>query len=198
VKSTKRILAANQAAGRETTLALVGIKASNGLERTFGDKYMLTVTDAMKKPMSFIGACGITEELLSRPFDQVSLVFNRFQSVTTSLIHESRVKTYDSLLADLERGIADLDTFEFEDDAKLIHLQDLFEFHLACGLYQACLETNTAELGARMSSMDSASKNAAELVGRLSVQYNRGRQAAITTELGEIISGAESVKVKAD
>jgi len=85
------------------------------------------------------------------------------------------------------------DQYEFEDDNQEFHLRDLLEFHMGTALYSAIYESSASELAARMSSMDNATRNAGDLIKRLSVAYNRRRQAAITTELSEIISGAAAV-----
>jgi len=87
--------------------------------------------------------------------------------------------------------------WEFEGDEAVI-LQDLAEFRLAFAIYSTNLENATSEQSARMSAMESSSKNAGELLSRLTIQYNRARQAKITTELIEIISGAESLKSGSD
>jgi len=85
------------------------------------------------------------------------------------------------------------DAFEFEEDQALFQKQDLYEFQLAATLYGAVTENAASELSARMTAMENASKNAGDILKRLNVFYNRGRQAAITTELSEIIGGAAAL-----
>ena len=89
-----------------------------------------------------------------------------------------------------ESGV--MDEYEFEGDKEVI-LSNLYQYNLACSLYGCLLQNITSEQASRMSAMDSASNNAKEMIGKLTIIYNRGRQAKITTELTEIVAGAESV-----
>ena len=84
------------------------------------------------------------------------------------------------------------DEFEFEGEKEDI-LANMYQFNLACALYGCLLENSTSEQASRMTAMDSATNNANEMMERLRIQYNRQRQAVITTELTEIVAGAESV-----
>jgi len=90
-----------------------------------------------------------------------------------------------------------IEDYQYLEDEKS-HLRDLTEFNLSLLLFSAFAENQTSELGARMTSMDNASRSAGDMIKKLEIQYNRGRQASITKELSEIISGAESVKKKVD
>ena len=91
-------------------------------------------------------------------------------------------------------GQADFYGFEMDDADKDELLANLYEHYVACNIYTSMVENSASELSARMTSMDNATKNAGEMLDRLNLQYNRQRQAGITTELSEIISGAEAVK----
>jgi len=122
-------------------------------------------------------------------FDSVSVIYNKFISV---IAYNQVVQNLPSPSQILSRP--EINDYEFEEDQRLFHVQDLFEFGLGATLYNAYCESAASELGARMSAMDSASRNAGDMLKNLNVTYNRKRQAAITTELTEIISGAAAVQ----
>jgi len=89
-------------------------------------------------------------------------------------------------------GSGMFDEFEFEGDKEVV-LADMYQFNLACTVFSCLLENITSEQASRMTAMDSATSNANEAANKLRIQYNRLRQAKITTELTEIVAGAESV-----
>lgn len=132
----------------------------------------------------------VIDAFVAEEFDEVYLLFNAFRSVMSQDI------TLDKLLP-----IAPAASSEEAAPAQYIYepseaelLAELLPKHIEVQLFRALLESVAAEHGARMTAMDSASKNASEMIGKLTLQYNRARQAAITKELMEIISGAESIK----
>ncbi len=132
----------------------------------------------------------VIDAFVAEEFDEVYLLFNAFRSVMSQDI------TLDKLLP-----ISPAATTEEAAPAQYIYepskgalLAELLPKHIEVSLFRALLESVAAEHGARMTAMDSASKNASEMIGKLTLQYNRARQAAITKELMEIISGAESIK----
>ncbi len=132
----------------------------------------------------------VIEAFVAEEFDEVYLLFNAFRSVMSQDI------TLDKLLpiapaAEAEEEAPALYIYE---PSKAELLAELLPKHIEVQLFRALLESVAAEHGARMTAMDSASKNASEMIGKLTLQYNRARQAAITKELMEIISGAESIK----
>lgn len=120
---------------------------------------------------------------LDEKFDNVVIVFNRFNSVVSYTVTEINMDTFMHL-----QNRPEFNVYGFEENAKLDHLQDYFEFQLSSAIYNAVIESNASELGARMTAMDNASKNAKEMLRLLNISYNRGRQAAITTELSEVQS----------
>lgn len=131
----------------------------------------------------------VIEAYLNGDIDEVYLVFGKFQSAMT------QIPTVERLLpikADETSDSLETPDFLFEPSAVDI-LDGLIPKYVASQLFKAILETSASEHGARMTAMDSASNNAKDMIGRLTIQYNRARQAAITTELMDIINGAQSV-----
>ena len=121
-------------------------------------------------------------------FDVATLYYNEFKSVISQIPTEQR------LIPAAVGGDADGApvNYEYEPDEDEI-LADLLPQNLAVQIFRGLLENAASEQGARMSAMDNATRNAGDMIKRLSIQYNRARQAAITTELVEIISGAEAL-----
>jgi len=144
--------------------------------------------------LSYQTAALIAEEViqgfLAEEYDEVLIIFNAFRSVMSQDI------TLEQLLPVAPPAAAEtteLPPVYIYEPTKEALLSDLLPKNVEVQIFKALLESNAAEHGARMTAMDSASKNADEMIGKLTLQYNRARQAAITTELIEIISGAESL-----
>jgi len=143
--------------------------------------------------LPFVEALALTQSLAERfaagAFDEFYLVYNKFESAI------SQVPTIERLLpftVDAQTETKGIDAI-YEPSKEAI-LETLLPKLVAMVIFKAHLESLAAELGARMSAMDSATKNASEMIGKLSLKYNRARQAAITTELMDIVNGAESLK----
>jgi len=174
----------------ESKVITVGEKATALIGRDSGDRILWSAGEIMKT-FNFDIAAMLTDKIMQieEEFDNVVVVYNTFNSVVSFTVTEMNMDNYGKLAAREE-----LDQYEFEDEAKDDHVQDFFEFQLSVLLNQAVSENATSELGARMGAMDSASKNAKDMFKSLNTRYNRARQAAITTELTEIISGAAAVE----
>lgn len=169
-------------------LLIVGSKARDGLTRTHGKYISESYDETYQFPtVSFTLASFVAEQMLERPADTYTIVYNKFHSVINQEVTPLTFKS-PSLLE--ESGV--MDEYEFEGDKEVI-LGNLYQWNLACSLYGCMLQNVTSEQASRMQAMDSASNNAKEMIGKLSIIYNRGRQAKITTELTEIVAGAESV-----
>ena len=134
----------------------------------------------------------VIEGYLAGDYDEVFLLYNAFRSVMTQDI------TLQQLLpiAPPEAGADEAESLPqyIYEPSKSELLGELLPKYIEVTMFKAMLESVASEHGARMTAMDSASKNATEMIGKLTLVYNRARQAAITTELMEIISGAESIK----
>lgn len=136
---------------------------------------------------------GVTERFKNGTFDAVYLAFNEFKSVIAqNRIIEQVLPIDPKSLVDGEDAQDTLD-YIYEPDAESI-LDELLPLHLNMQLWKAILESNAAEQGARMTAMDNATENAKELQNDLKLEYNRARQSAITTEISEIISGAQALQ----
>ncbi|KAK8695005.1 hypothetical protein V6N13_072547 [Hibiscus sabdariffa] len=137
------------------------------------------------------------EILKNMEFDALRIVFNKFHSVVSFVPTVSTVLSPEVVEKEAESGgkLGDLDSYEVEGgETKGEILQNLAEFQFSCVMFNAVLENACSEQGARMSAMDSSSRNAGDMLDRLTLTYNRTRQASITTELIEIISGASALE----
>lgn len=168
----------------------IGEKAASLLGRDMGDRIPWSAGEIVKG-FTFDTAGILADRIMNmeEKFDDVVVVYNRFNSVVSFSVTEQGMDG-----AEKFSKLNKLDNYQFEEEAKLEHIHDFFEFQLSTLLFHAISENATSELGARMSAMDSASKNAKEMYKNLNTTYNRARQATITTELTEIISGAAAVE----
>ena len=171
----------------------VGTKGLDQLKREY-DKYIIKKIDFKnKKKISFKDASLVGDEIVklfkNNEFDKCIMFFNKFKNVMTQIPqsqqlipakNEEEVKTEQEIFYD----------FEPEEDAIL---EDLLPKNISTQIYKGFLENSASEQGSRMTAMDNATRNAGDLVEKLTIYYNRSRQAAITKELIEIISGAESL-----
>jgi F-type H+-transporting ATPase subunit gamma len=124
-------------------------------------------------------------------FDVCELVYNRFKSAMTQIVTVQQLIPF-ALPAANENDPAGAASYEYEPD-ELEILSSLLPKNLGMQIFRALLENNASEQGARMTAMDSATRNAGDMINKLTITYNRSRQASITKELIEIISGAEAV-----
>ncbi|MDZ7659808.1 ATP synthase F1 subunit gamma [Fodinibius sp.] len=136
---------------------------------------------------------SVVNDFKSGTFDEVKVAYNEFKSVIAqNRLIESVLPIDSSTLVDEEEDISSTE-YIFEPDVESI-LQKLLPLHLNLQLWRAILESNAAEQGARMTAMDNATENAQEMKEDLQLEYNRARQSAITTEISEIISGAQALE----
>lgn len=170
---------------------LLGDKGRDGLSRLYGNNIAVSFKDVFKVPVTFAQVCLIAEDILNREYDEIVLVYNKFISVIAQEVNERPIVGIKSMMASAEA----FDEYEFDSDMDSAQvLVDLFEFQLATQIFNALLENATSEQAARMSAMDSASRNASDMLQTLTLTYNRQRQAAITQELSEITSGAAALE----
>ena len=132
-------------------------------------------------------ASFLAEQMLAEPAEEYTILYNKFKSVIAFDVTPMTFKGPECLG---ESGV--FDEFEFEGEKEDI-LANMYQFNLACALYGCLLENTTSEQASRMTAMDAATNNANDMINKLRIQYNRQRQAVITTELTEIVAGAESV-----
>ncbi|GHC47306.1 F0F1 ATP synthase subunit gamma [Neogemmobacter tilapiae] len=179
------------AAGKTVKILTVGKKGREQLKRDLGHLFVNHVDLSEVKRVGYSNAQTIAQEILSRfaagEFDVATLFFNRFQSVI------SQIPTAQQVIPAKFEGEATVSAlYDYEPGEEAI-LADLLPRGLATHVFTALLENAASEQGARMSAMDNATRNAGEMINKLTIQYNRSRQAAITKELIEIISGAEAL-----
>lgn len=189
VKYTKLFEGIATGAGSASTIFIVGEKGRAQLARgVFQEKVVNCVVDTAKSKdgISFAAASLVADGILKDGFDKLQVVFNRFQSVIA--FKPTVVTLLSTAVLDTTATDAGLpfDAYELEGPDRGEFLLDLGEFQLAATLYNALLENSTSELGSRMQSMENSTKNAQEMLGKLTLYYNRTRQAAITTELIEV------------
>jgi len=173
----------------------VGSKGYDQLKRVYKDNIIDKISFKESKNSNYIDAekVGkiIIENFEKKEFDVCTIFYNQFKNVITQIPQEQQIiplkiseeKKDDSLLED---------TYEFEPEEDEI-LSNLLPKNISTQIFKAMLENSASEQGSRMSAMDNATRNAGEMVDKLTIEYNRSRQAAITKELIEIISGAESL-----
>ncbi len=176
--------------GKTVKILTVGKKGREQLRRDYS-QYMIGHVDMGDvKRVGYVNAQSIAREVLARfevgEFDVATLFFNRFQSVIAQIPTAQRI-----IPAKFET--AGLSTvYDYEPSEEAI-LADLLPRGVATQIFTALLENGASEQGARMSAMDNATRNAGEMIDKLTIVYNRSRQASITKELIEIISGAEAL-----
>jgi F-type H+-transporting ATPase subunit gamma len=176
--------------GKTVKILTVGKKGREQLKRDLADHMVGHVDLSEVKRVGYVNAQAIARDVLTRfeagEFDVATLFFNRFQSVI------SQIPTAQQVIPAKFEGTASTALYDYEPSEEGI-LADLLPRGLATQVFTALLENGASEQGARMSAMDNATRNAGDMINRLTIQYNRSRQAAITKELIEIISGAEAL-----
>ena len=189
------------AAGKSVRLLCVGRKARDSLKRDYGDLILDAVTGlGGKSRLSFSDAQRVSSVILGSfgqgGFDVCTLMFNEFRSI---LVQKPATQQLIPFKAQDDFGANDNATsspaavpFSYEPEEKLI-LADLLPRNLSVQIFRSLLDSAAGEQAARMTAMDNSTRNAGDLIRRLTLQYNRARQAQITKELIEIISGAEAV-----
>lgn len=174
-------------AGNDIKLVLVGDKARAFLARHFSDHFLMSFTEVGKKPPTFDDASMIAEALLNcdYKFDKASLLYNKFKTVVSYNAIDQPIFSLEQL-----QQAPSLALYDSVDDEAL---RSYNEFLLSAFLFYALKEASASEQSARMTAMQSATKNADEMIEALTLTRNRTRQAVITRELIEIISGAAAV-----
>jgi len=191
-KAGERFIKEKQGEFEQISLMTVGRKGYEALKNrhTIAKNFPNVLAKPSYQTAAML-AHEVIEGYLAEEYDQVILLFNAFRTVMSQDI------TFQQLLPvePEEKTLADETPVEYIYEPSVAELlAEILPKNIEVQIFKAMLESVAAEHGARMTAMDSASKNANEMIGKLTLQYNRARQAAITTELMEIISGAESIK----
>uniref|UniRef100_A0A4W3IHX8 ATP synthase subunit gamma n=1 Tax=Callorhinchus milii TaxID=7868 RepID=A0A4W3IHX8_CALMI len=174
-------------AGKDVKIVTVGDKLRSLLYRNFEARFLVLFKEIGRKPPTFGDASIIANELLSAgfEFDKASILFNKFGSVISYKTEEKPIFSFET--------VANSENIGIYDDIDADVLRNYQEFALVNTIYYTLKESTTSEQSARMTAMDSASKNASEIIDKLTLSFNRTRQAVITKELIEIISGAAAL-----
>jgi F-type H+-transporting ATPase subunit gamma len=197
LREARRRIRELEAAGKRVMILTVGRKGRDGLRRDYGRMIHDSLTDIGRRHLSFPEARDIAERILvlfrAGSFDVCTIVYNRFRSAITQIVTAQQLIPFPIAAEDSRASPATAGVYEFEPSEEEI-LGELLPQNLAVQIYTALLENAASEQGARMTAMDNATRNAGDMIARLTLNYNRTRQAAITKELIEIISGAESLR----
>ena len=183
-----------RAQGKTVKILTVGKKGREQLKRDHSDKFVGHVDLSDVKRLGYADAARIASDVLGRfdagEFDVATIFFNRFQSVISQVPTATQIipAQFDDVEDTGERGAI----YDYEPSEEAV-LEDLLPRGVATQIFTALLENAASEQGARMSAMDNATRNAGDMIERLTIEYNRSRQAVITNELIEIISGAEAL-----
>jgi len=193
VRGSRRVIRDLLAAGKQVKILCVGRKGRDQLRRDMGSMVVGTFEDIAKPRLTFEAAdrvaARISQMLEAGEVDVCTIIYNRFKWAMTQIVTVQQLIPFaPPASAGSESGAS----YEYEPDEAVI-LAELLPRNMSVQVFRALLENNASEQGARMTAMDSATRNAGDMINRLTIFYNRSRQAYITKELIEIISGAEAV-----
>jgi len=178
--------------GKELKIITVGSKGNDQLKRVYGDKIIENISFKESKNANYFDADKVgkmvIEKFEAEEFDVCTIFYNQFKNVITQIPQAQQIIPLNN---EGEESSSE-ESYEFEPDEDEI-LSNLLPKNISTQIFKAMLENSASEQGSRMSAMDNATRNAGEMVDKLTIEYNRSRQAAITKELIEIISGAESL-----
>ena len=180
------------AQGKTVKILTVGKKGRDVIKRDLGDHFVEHVDLSAVKRISYHNAQSIAKDVLVKfdggEFDIATIFFSRFENVVTQ--HPTASQIIPAQFEAVEGGETSL--YDYEPSEETV-LADLLPRGVATQIFAALLENAASEQGARMSAMDNATRNAGDMIDKLTIEYNRSRQAKITNELIEIISGAEAL-----
>ena len=193
IKKAKNYFSDVTKEGKEIKIITVGSKGNDQLKRLYGDKIIENISFKESKNANFFDAEKVGKIIIEKfdkeEFDICTIFFNQFKNVITQIPQAQQIIPLNAVNENQENLN---ESYEFEPDEDEI-LNNLLPKNISTQIFKAMLENSASEQGARMSAMDNATRNAGEMVDKLTIEYNRSRQAAITKELIEIISGAESL-----
>ena len=180
--------------GKTVKIITVGKKGRDVIKRDLSEHFVDHVDLSEIKSVRYADAQGISKSILDRftagEFDVATLFYSKFVNVVTQIPTAQQI--IPASFDDAEDGNAQSVNYEYEPSEEEI-LADLLPRGVGTQIFAALLENGASEQGARMSAMDNATRNAGDMIDKLTIQYNRSRQAVITNELIEIISGAEAL-----
>ena len=186
-RMTRQLISSLDAQNKDAHIFVLGDKGRSALRRVYGERFVGSATERVM-PYSFDLASKITADTMEGDYDAVHILFNEFKSAIAYL---PSITTITPKVDPADDFFA---PFEVEPENDPETLLSFHEYTMATKMYYAMLENATSEQSSRMSAMENASKNAGEMIEKFTLQYNRARQARITTELIEIISGASALE----
>ena len=190
-KAAERFIKERSGEFKELSLMTIGRKGYEFLRnRHTVRKHHGNIFSTLSYQTAALIAAEVIEGYLAEEYDEVYVIYNAFKSVMTQDITLEQLLPVTPKAGETEEAT----TQYIYEPSKAALLDELLPKHIEVQIFKSLLESLASEHGARMTAMDSASKNATEMIGKLTLIYNRARQAAITTELMEIISGSESIK----
>ena len=193
IKKAKSFFEKIKSQGKSLKIITVGSKGYDQLKRVYGDEIIEKISFKDSKVANYLDADNVGKKIIElfekNQFDICTIFYNKFKNVITQIPQEQQIIPLKSSEVK-ENSLKDNYEFEPEEDEIL---SNLLPKNISTQIFKAMLENSASEQGSRMSAMDNATRNAGELVDKLTINYNRSRQAAITKELIEIISGAESL-----
>jgi F-type H+-transporting ATPase subunit gamma len=195
VRGARQLIRTLAADGKTVKILCVGRKGRDQLRRDYNKLIVDTIDEVGKRRLAFSEAQAIAARIVKMfeagEFDVCTIVYNRFRSAMTQIVTRQQLIPFPvpegEAVADMGGAI-----YEFEPSEEEI-LAELLPTNMAVQVFRALLENAASEQGARMTAMDNATRNAGDMIKKLTINYNRTRQAYITKELIEIISGAEAV-----
>ena len=192
-KKAKSFFKKIKSEGKSLKIITVGSKGHDQLKRLYEEQIVEKISFKNSKVANYLDADIVGKKIIElfekNQFDICTIFYNRFKNVITQIPQEQQIIPLKS--SEVKKNSAE-DNYEFEPEEDEI-LSNLLPKNISTQIFKAMLENSASEQGSRMTAMDSATRNAGELVDKLTINYNRSRQAAITKELIEIISGAESL-----
>jgi len=196
-KSLKEKIVELQKQNKEVKIICIGKKGYDIIKRQYSELIVDTIDLSEIKSVQYGDAKEISDKIIKMyfdaEFDKCLIFYNKFKSVISQVPTEQQVVPAEIVeQTDNEDKVIDNNFIEFEPNEKEI-LEELLPLNFAVQIFKALLESSASEQGSRMSAMDNASRNASDMIDSLTLFYNRSRQAVITKELIEIISGAEAV-----
>ena len=180
--------------GKALKIITVGSKGYDQLKRVYNENIIEKISFKESKNTNYFDADKVGKIIIDRfqkkEFDVCAIFYNQFKNVITQIPQEQQIVPLKA--SEEKKESLDENSYEFEPEEDEI-LGNLLPKNISTQIFKAMLENSASEQGSRMTAMDNATRNAGEMVEKLTIQYNRSRQAAITKELIEIISGAESL-----
>jgi len=193
VKKAKSFFEKIKSEEKSLKIITVGSKGYDQLKRIYGSQIIEKISFKDSKVTNYLDAEIVGKKIIElfekNEFDMCTIFYNQFKNVITQIPQEQQIIPLKS--NEIKKNSVE-DNYEFEPEEDEI-LSNLLPKNISTQIFKAMLENSASEQGSRMTAMDSATRNAGELVDKLTINYNRSRQAAITKELIEIISGAESL-----